>query len=106
MTPTANTDPNAVVNIFFVGGDVNVTPRLNIGAGAYNIRFEKVGAGGGNKDAGDLLWTSVLADYKFSKRTDVYAGFAYADYKGAKFTNAGQPFTHNTVMALGIRHKF
>lgn len=106
LTPTAYTGADAVVNIVFVGGDVNLTPRLNLGAGFYNIRFDKVGAGGSNNEAGDLRWTSMLADYKFSKRTDVYTGLAFADYRGAKFTNAGQPFTKNTVIAIGIRHKF
>ena len=106
LTPTAYTGADAVVNIVFVGGDVNLTPRLNLGAGVYNIRFDKVGAGGSNNEAGDLRWTSALADYRFSKRTDVYAGLAYADYRGAKFTNAGQPYTHNRGMAVRIRHKF
>lgn len=75
-------------------------------AGAYNIRFDKAGAGGSNNEAGDLRWTSMLVDYNVSKRSDVYAVLDYADYKGVKFTNAGQFYINNTVMAIGIRHKF
>ncbi len=70
------------------------------------VKSRLMGAGGSNNEAGELRWSSMLADYKFSKRNDVYAGLAYADCRGAKFTNAGQPNTNITFMVIGIRHKF
>ena len=49
---------------------------------------------------------SALADYHLSKRTDVYAGLMFEQYKGALYTVAAADNTNNCIFGFGLRHKF
>jgi general bacterial porin, GBP family len=96
LTNTVNTSKN---NVYFIGGDYKVTPQFDVAAGFYDTQtMQSTGVAGGNQ-----LQYSVLADYRLSRRTDVYAGYMFSKYNGAAFL--GYEPT-NYIVATGIRTTF
>ena len=94
------------VNIYFVGGDYNFTPALNLAAGYYDVQlgsYPALGAVAGSA-AGSIKAFSLLLDYHFSKRTDVYAGYMGLNYGDALYATGYN--TDNKIMAIGLRTKF
>jgi predicted porin len=99
-------------HVFFIGGDYNVTPAFNVSVGFYDIENDAVTAQGSGAAgvaiastaaaANSMKEYSILADYHFSKRTDVYAGALSTNFSGFGST----VFTNNALYAVGIRHKF
>lgn len=111
--------PERKTNIFWIGGDYNFTPMFNLAAAFYDIN-PKASAdyavssegrltGQGN---GHIYQFSVLADYRFSKRTDLYAGILYSRYRGDNYpsspayTSANNFNTSNYIYGIGLRTKF
>jgi predicted porin len=113
-----NLGSNRGFDTFWIGGDYNFTPNFNLAVGYYDIGYEQSVNGCGsssttNQCNGDLKYYSVLADYKLSKRTDVYAGAMLQTISGAQFTypnvsisSTNQYYTNNAVYGVGIRHRF
>jgi GBP family porin len=96
---------NQTTDVWFIGGDYNFTPALNLAVGFYD-QNPKASSDGKQLD-GNIYSYSALLDYHFSKRTDVYAGWLYSSYKGANYTAPlAADNTSNYVAALGIRTKF
>jgi len=95
-------------NIYFIGGDYNVTSALNLAAGYYAVNAQAYDA----KTGVTNTYYSFLADYKMSKRTDVYAGLMIAHYSDVNvstsinYYNASGTNANNSIYAVGIRHKF
>jgi predicted porin len=101
-------------DIWFIGGDYNFTPALNLAVGFYDqnpkqsddyvpaagTTLPKTGQANGN-----IYSYSLLLDYHFSKRTDVYYGLMYSQYKGDNYPSATYNDS-NYVTAVGLRHKF
>jgi GBP family porin len=86
-------------NLYFVGGDYQVTPTLDIAAGFYDTQtMQSAGVAGGNQ-----LQYSLLADYHLSRRTDLYAGYMFSKFNGAAFN--GDEST-NYIAAAGVRTTF
>jgi GBP family porin len=107
---TSLTDFNALraktTQIGFVGGDYNLTPKLNFALGYYNINTGALPDG--SRPSGNSGWTVAIADYKVNKYFDVYSGLSYITFNGALFTTgsaAGRP-TNNTIIGTGLRFKF
>jgi predicted porin len=94
------------VDIYFVGGDYNFTPALNLAAGYYDIDLKSYAAMGAVAGApeGSIKAFSLLLDYHFSKRTDVYAGYMTLNYGDALYATGYN--SNNDIAAVGIRHKF
>jgi predicted porin len=92
-------------DIWFIGGDYNFTPSLNLALGFYDVMLKQ--SSDLKQLDGNAYYYSALLDYHFSKRTDVYAGYMYDSFKGANFS---APFaslnTTNYITAIGIRTKF
>ncbi len=87
-------------DVWFFGGDYNFTPALNLAVGFYD---QNPKASSDNKQLDGNIYTySALLDYHFSKRTDVYGGIMYSQYKGANYS---APFVSdnstNYVTAFG-----
>jgi len=94
------------VNIYFIGGDYNFTPALNLAAGYYSVQlgsYPALGAVAGSV-SGSIRAFSLLLDYHFSKRTDVYAGYMGLSYGDALYATGYN--TSNNIAAVGIRTKF
>lgn len=93
------------VNVLFGGADWNVMPQLNLAIGAYDVKYDQPTTSAVASN-GDVWSLSFLADYRLSKRTDVYAGYMYDKYTGPKFTTVANENLTNYIAAVGIRHKF
>lgn len=111
-------------NIIWVGGDYNFTPAFNLAVGFYDINpkasadYTGLTAGAPNKVTnattgvaystqadGNIYAYSLLADYHFTKRTDVYAGLMYTQLKGDNYSSLVYN-ANNYIYAVGMRTKF
>lgn len=90
-------------DIWFVGGDYNFTPALNLAVGFYDQNPKR--SDDAKQLSGNIYSYSALLDYHFSKRTDVYYGLMYSQYKGDQYPSATYN-SSNYVTAVGLRHKF
>jgi GBP family porin len=94
---------NQDTDIWFIGGDYNFTPALNLAVGYYDVDLLSYGT----TASGNIKAASALLDYHFSKRTDVYAGLMDLHYGGGLYDTT--PATYNSgnyIAAVGIRTKF
>lgn len=94
-------------DVWFIGGDYNFTPALNLALGFYDQNPKA--SGDGKQLDGNIYSYSALLDYHFSVRTDVYAGLMYSQYKGAQYSApfvAGGDNTSNYITGVGMRLKF
>ncbi|MBY4732340.1 porin [Cupriavidus pauculus] len=99
------TVPSRRADLFWIGAGYQLTPALSLSAAGYLLNDRR-----GNGDA----WSaSLLLDYAFSKRTDVYAQMAYIrNDDGARIglngaaTSIGPAGTNQFGTVVGIRHKF
>ncbi|WP_167336094.1 porin [Paraburkholderia bannensis] len=86
-------------NLYFFGGDYQITHLVDIAAGFYDTQtMQSTGVAGGNQ-----LQYSLLVDYRLSHRTDLYAGYMFSKFNGAAFN--GYEST-NYIAAAGIRTMF
>jgi len=92
-------------DLMFIGGDYNFTPEFNLAAGFYNVSAKSSAAANGvaGQVSGKSYHYSVLADYRFTKRTDVYAGAMFSQFKGDANVNNN---SSNRILAVGMRTKF
>jgi predicted porin len=91
------------VNVYWIGGDYQITSALNLAVGYYDVATPSYST----TKAGDISTVSALLDYSFSKRTDVYAGLAYNMYNGDYYSVSNPTIAStNSIYAVGIRHKF
>jgi len=102
ITNSSTANGNIVTNVFWVGGDYNITSSLNLAVGYFNQAAQAYGSNA----AGTIATYSALLDYNFSKRTDVYAGVAYNTLTGAYYDANSSYASTNSIYAVGIRHKF
>ena len=93
---------NQTTNIYFVGGDYNVTPKLNVAVGYYDVSPQQ-SADAAQKSA-DLSYLSLLVDYRFTPTFDTYAGLMAAQYSGNAYATGY--YTSNQIFAVGARLKF
>jgi GBP family porin len=95
----ANTINPTKSNVFFAGGDYKVTRSFDIAAGFYDTQtVQSTGVAGGNQ-----LQYSLLADYRLSSRTDVYAGYMFSKFNGSAFNGFE---SDNYIVATGVRAAF
>jgi len=88
-------------DLYWVGGDYNVTPSINLAVAYYDLN---VSQSADNKQLnGDQRYYSFLADYSFSKRTDVYFGVMQANFSGPQYAAY---MGSNNITAIGMRHRF
>ena len=80
----------------------------NAAAGTFYFSENQTSAPGNAKTGqanGNIYSYSALLDYHFSKRSDVYAGVMYSQYKGDDYPSSVYN-SSNYITAVGIRHKF
>jgi len=107
------------VTVTFLGGDYDVSDKLNIAAGYYHVALDSytysLDAGSSTAvtstpvASGDVSYISFLADYKLSKRTDIYGGAMVGNFSGAQSATLqkdGSYYSNNSVVTIGMRHKF
>jgi GBP family porin len=92
-------------DVWFVGGDYNFTPALNLAVGFYDQNAKQ--SDDLKQHNGNVYSYSALLDYHFTKRTDVYSGVLYSQYKGDQYTlPVVSDNSSNYVIAVGMRTKF
>jgi predicted porin len=102
-------------NIIFVGGDYNVTEKLNLAAGIYDISPQQSSdytptsasnlAAKTGLASGDQRYYSLIADYHFTKALDAYAGVIVSTYSG-NANPASVYYPSNQIVAVGTRFVF
>ncbi len=130
FTNPSNPSADAITNLFGfpVSGSVNVTPfklqknldvywgglnydvtgALTLSAAYYQVNQNDYSGTGcstsSSKCQGKSKFYSLLADYKFSKRTDIYAGAMDNSVSGG--LGFDYAYTRNLIVGTGLRHKF
>ncbi len=94
--------------LFAVGGSVDVTPQIQVGAHAFHTSARYRPAAGA-RDKG-YNGVAVLGSYSLSKRTRLYADVEYTSLRDGSLvstpTRAANMATRRTVWMTGIRHDF
>ena len=114
MFAPANADQKT--NVWWLGGDWNITPSLNLALGFYDQQSKQSDdyvatsaanptPAKGSQANGNIYSYSALLDYHFSKRSDVYTGLMYSQYKGDQWSSSVYN-DNNYIFAVGMRHKF
>jgi GBP family porin len=91
----------APIQAYWVGADYKFTEAVSLNAGYYNINNEA----NSHNDQYTIQQFSLLPDYKFNERFDVYAGVMVSRYTGAYLTQ----FTpialasSNVLYGIGLR---
>jgi GBP family porin len=95
---------DAVVTTAWIGGCYKVTSNFVVDAGYYNIDNKA----NNHNDQYTIQALSLLADYNFSKRTDVYAAFMLTHYNGDYLAQQSPPTlaTSNAIVGAGLRVRF
>lgn len=99
------------LNVYFAGVTWDVTPTFGATIAAYDVKQNDYSGGTCNATgtnvascSGSNRFYSILADYKLSKRTDVYAGYMYNKVAGG--FSSGFLYDSNSFFGTGIRHAF
>lgn len=105
----ANGDRDKKYKIGFVGLTYEFTPSFNLSGAYYDIHQDDFSANGctsgSDHCSGNNRFYSLVADYKFSKRTDAYAGYMFNKVDGG-FEPTGTLHNSNTFIGTGVRHMF
>lgn len=113
-------DTTETLKVYWLGGTQNLSTAFSVSAGLYHVKqndFQGTATGcsatkaQGACTAGSLNFESLVGDYRFSKRTDAYAGVMFDNVSGGpaqKVLNSGTAVSVNTnrIVALGLRHVF
>jgi len=105
-------------DFWWAGGSYQATTALNFQLGYYywNIKSLRLAPAAAEGNPANPWELAFVADYAFSKRTDVYLTTAYARNAGVNFDSANTGFATGyfptpgqkgmTAVAVGVRHIF
>jgi len=94
---------DAPIRVLWTGADYRFTDAFSISVGYYNVDNEA----NNHNDQYTNQQFSIMPDYKFNERFDVYAGLMIAHYTGAYLTQFS-PITlasGNVLYGIGLRAK-
>lgn len=112
-TPGTNSYKNErKQSMAWLGATYSFSPAFDV-TGAYYLAHQNDYSGGlcttssvaANSCSGDNRFISLLADYRLSKRTDVYAGYMHNQVSGG-YDVVGTVHDSNNFLGSGIRHIF
>ncbi|MCS6764292.1 MAG: porin [Candidatus Protistobacter heckmanni] len=104
---------NVKTTTWGLGGTYAATPAVDLIVAYYNIKRQA-----DSYAAGDLGYSRVylIADYKLSKRTNLYGAIDYAKYNSAMANSGGTNYafgnysltgsSNNVTYNIGVRHMF
>ena len=96
------------LNVYWAGAGYDVNAALSLTAAYYQVNQNDYSGTGcataSGKCAGTSRFYSLLADYHFSKRTDVYAGLMKNNVSGG--LGYGYAYSGNLIVGTGLRHMF
>lgn len=103
---------------YWLGLNYQASSALGLTLAYYydDVKTLRTNAAQPNNNPANPWQVSAIADYSFSKRTDVYLTMAYAKHSGLNFDSSALGFANGYFLAqgdsnqfgaaLGIRHKF
>ena len=102
-----------ILQVFWAGGKYTVFGKLDLVVSYYGYHQNAYGTGADTGCKGTLSGTcsgnelalSFSADYRFTKRFDVYAGLMYTDVMGG-LASGYEYNTENTDPTIGFRFRF
>jgi general bacterial porin, GBP family len=94
---------DAPIRVYWAGADFKLTEAFQLSVGYYNVNNEA----NSHNDQYTIQQFSILPDYKFNERFDVYAGVMIAHYTGAYLTQFAPitVATGNVLYGIGLRAK-
>jgi predicted porin len=98
------------LDVYFVGATYDVSKAFSTTVAFYDVQQNDYSAGacttGSNiaSCSGSSKFYSILADYKLSRRTDLYAGYMYNRVDGG--LGSGFLQNGNALLGAGIKHTF
>jgi len=94
------------VDIYWLGGNYDVTAKFNVALGYYYIKQNDFSNGTGTAAdlSGNAKFGSIVLDYKIAKPFDVYAGYMNCQYNEG--LAAGYPLASNNILGAGARYMF
>jgi predicted porin len=100
----ATTWGGAPVRTVWFGGGYKATGQISIDAAYYNVN----NGGNNHNDQYTIQALSLMPDYHFSKRTDVYAAFMLTHYSGPYLAQYSPPTlaSANAIYGVGLRVRF
>jgi predicted porin len=116
---------NQANNLVWITANVKTSAATDVSVGFYNLNQAgyTTGINGTTNTntpigAGAMQWYSLLGNYYFSKRTNLYAGYMLEKLRGTQQAgtgpaggvsgslNPGQYYNTNSIVAMGMRHTF
>jgi predicted porin len=92
---------DAPIRVIWAGGDYDFTEAFGVSVGYYNVN----NGGNSHNDQYTNQQFSIMPDYRFNKRFDVYAGLMIAHYTGPYLQqfNPISLATGNVLYGIGLR---
>ena len=118
---------NQANNLEWITANVKTSAATDVSVGFYNLNQAgyTTGINGTTNTntpigAGAMQWYSLVGNYYFSKRTNLYAGYMLEKLRGTQQgaagpaggatgslnLNPGQYYNTNSIVAMGMRHTF
>ena len=112
---------NQANNLVWITANVQTSAATDVSVGFYNLNQAGYTTGingttGTNTPigAGAMQWYSLLGNYYFSKRTNLYAGYMLEKLRGTQqgangpvsSYTTGNYYNTNSIVAIGMRHTF
>ena len=103
--PSQNAAGEQLFEVFWIGGDYHFTPKFSLSVGFYDIDTYN------SPEAGKAYWAqaySLLADYTFTQRFDVYLGVMVMEYSGLGLDkhSPADAYSSNGMYGVGMRFRF
>ncbi len=112
---SVNTNPfggaTKLQNVLWIGANQHITSAFTLSAAVYHINVPAYGNGVGGAAAGNVNYYTLLADYRFTRLTDLYAGIMKDSASGGQAVvtypwASAAPSYSNRIVAIGMRHAF
>jgi general bacterial porin, GBP family len=109
---------NQANNLEWITANVKTSAATDVSVGFYNLNQGGYTLNNATVGAGAMQWYSLLGNYYFSKRTNLYAGYMLEKLRGTQqgaagpaagvtgSYNPGQYYNTNSIAAIGMRHTF
>jgi len=104
------------LNVYWIGATQEFTGGWSLSGAAYHVAqngYNCPASGTGSGCSGALNYYSLLGDYRFTKRTDMYVGAMFDRVSGGPATAVANSVasglaseTVNRIIGLGMRHVF
>lgn len=99
------------LNIYYLGASYNLTPAFTLSAAGYDVKQNDYSGGlcatsdiVSSKCSGSNTFLSLLGTYRFSKRTQWYAGMMHSKVEGG--FSSGFVHDSSNFFGTGLRHTF